>query len=529
MTVARTFAASALLLLATSCASTLRFADKPVVWQVDDQRDIAEPEPRDFVVAAYAAGIFAFTPLDRGLSVPSKSQAWNTNSFDEVPNSSWFQNRIGRYPITPARAARGSDESGPPLPPLTVTSGKTGGGNVGFVAKDATGRRFLIKFDSPDNPELQTASSVIVNRFFWSIGYNVPVDHVMTLQPRELALAPDAHFENAVGDQHPFDAKALDALMTEVPHNADGSFRITSSQWVTGKPKGGFPMTGVRPDDANDVIPHQHRRELRGLRVFAAWLDHTDIKEDNTLDVWEEERGKHFLRHYLLDFGEALGGHAAEKHRREDGFEHFWDWEAQPRALLSFGLWRRPWEGRVPAPFAAVGSLPADDFDPRLWREAYPYVPFAEMDPADAYWAAKIVMRFDRELIDALIATGRLSEPRAARYLGRALAIRRTKIGKAYLTPLTDLDDFHVEGNQLCATALSSRYGLYYGGVLESLNAAGRVHYSTAIDNDGHVCLPPQPAGYRVLSLRIRRDNTTTPPMQVHLTDHTRVIGIVRI
>jgi len=80
------------------------------------------------------------------------------------------------------------------------------------------------------------------------------------------------------------------------------------------------------------------------LRVFAAWVNHTDMKEDNTLDMYVTEGKRRFLRHHFLDFGEALGGHGAEKGRPEDGWEHLWDWEKQGKATFAFGLWKRPWE-----------------------------------------------------------------------------------------------------------------------------------------------------------------------------------------
>jgi hypothetical protein len=511
------------------CASSARFVDRPVVWQVDDSRDIPEPEAREFVVAAYAADIFALRPLEHVFELRSHTPARNTNSLDEVPNSTWFQNRIGVRRVSPVEAARGPDVAGPPRLPLTVLSGKNGGGNAGFVAQDADHRRFVVKFDAPENPELQTANAVIVNRFFWTIGYNVPVDHVFTLRATDIVIAHDAYFENAAGDRAPFTQAALGRILRHVPARSDGILRATSSEFVKGKPKGAFAMEGVRADDPNDAVPHEHRRELRGLRVFSAWLDHTDIKEDNTLDAWVGESGRHFLRHYLLDFGEALGGHAAEKHRYEDGYEHYWDWEAQSRALVSLGLWARPWERRRPLPFLSVGSLATSDFDPRRWREAYPYAPFAEMDAADAYWAAKIVMRFDRKLIEALVATGKLSDPVAARYLVYAIEQRRDRVGRAFLGRVTDLDGFHTERGRICAWSLLARYGLVEGGTLEVLDERGHTKRAIIVGDDGRVCLPVQPDAYTVVRLRMHRGPDRTPPMQLHVKHRTRVLGIVRV
>ena len=64
---------------------------------------------------------------------------------------------------------------------------------------------------------------------------------------------------------------------------------------------------GTRPDDPNDIVPHEHRRELRALKVFAAWTNLVDLKALNTMDTLITENGKARVRHYLLDVGSTFG------------------------------------------------------------------------------------------------------------------------------------------------------------------------------------------------------------------------------
>jgi hypothetical protein len=255
------------------------------------------------------------------------------------------------------------------------------------------------------------------------------------------------------------------------------------------------------------------------------------MKEDNTLDMYVNEGGRRFLRHYLIDFGEALGGHAAEKGRYEDGFEHYWDWERQSRAFVSFGLWKRPWEDVKDTPWPSIGPFVAEPFDPRYWREAYPYWPYFETDEADAFWGAKLVMRFDRPLLEAIVKKGQLSDPQAAAYLVDTLLARRDKIGHAYLEALTPLDDFTIAPESLCAVDLGVAYGLAKQGVVEALTGNNDVATRHTVDRSGRVCIPVREHGrYAVYRLRVVRGKKALPPMQVHFKTGPgrRILGLIR-
>lgn len=514
------------------CVHDGTFADQPIVWRVVDQQDIAEPEATNFHFVASALDWYALRRLTRSLELRDREPAHNVNALDEVPDSSWFTNRIGVRELSPEEAARAASAAGPPTPPLSVLSGKPGGANPGFVAKDRDGRRFVIKFDTKENPEMQTATNTIVNRIFWAAGYNVPNDTVFQLRPDDIGIAENATAVNALGQKQAYTLQHLVRALAGAPRNMDGTYRATASEFVEGVPKGGFPPEGTRDDDPNDSIPHEHRRELRGLRIFAAWVNHTDIKEDNTLSTYVTENGRRFLRHYLVDFGEALGAHAAEKSRYEDGYEHWLDWQAQPKAAFAFGLWVRDWEHLTETPWPSVGAFSAEHFDPDRWREAYPYWPFFETDVRDAYWAAKIILRFTREQLRAIVAEARLSQPAAAAYLVGALYRRRQIIGATYLDRVSPLDHFSIDGGRLCAVDLSVYHGIVTSSLVEALDEHDQVRYDTLVGPRGRVCLPIfDDDDYRIYRLRTRRRAQTAPVVQVHFKGGAtpRILGVVRL
>lgn len=520
-----------LALLLGGCMTSPTFKDQPVIWRVNDHQNIAEPEPNEWDKVRYFSDVLVTAQIERALELRDKEPARNTNALEEVPNSTWFENRIGARDLTPAEVARGPVTGAPPQLPLTIVRGKAGGGgNPGFFARDATGRDFLVKFDTKENPEMQSASSVVVNRVLWAAGYFVPEDMLVTFARSDLVLSPEAKVRTSTGRKVRLTQSEIDHLLGSSPRTADGRFRASASLILSGTPVGGFTPKGRRSDDSNDLVDHEHRRELRGLKVLAAWLGHTDMKMDNTLDMYVEEHGKHYLRHYLLDFGEALGAHQAEKDRLEDGWEHIWDWEEQGKALVSFGLWKRPWEYQKPTPWSSIGAFSDRWFEPNLWKEAYPFWPFAEADAADLYWGAKLVVRFTRPLLEAIVREGQLSDPAAAKYLVDALLGRRWKIGRDWLDALTPFDDFVMKGDALCGFDLAVRYGIARDGALVQYDAAGEIVDERLVGRDGAVCTPLPRTKYGVLRLRIRRGDDLRPELQVHYTSEPspHVLGVIR-
>jgi hypothetical protein len=513
------------------CAHTARFKDQAVVWKVDDAHPIAEPEENEYLKLQYFADVFALRRLDRALELRDHEPARNSNALDEAPDSTWFQNRIGRRWVTPEEIMKGPG-GGPPQAPLVITGAKVGGGNPGFIVKDATGKKFLLKFDPLTNPEMQTAGDAIGIRMMWAIGYNVPSDNVFVMKREDLVFGKEpVTFKDSLGRKQPLTDKEISAALATSPRLPDGNYRVLASELLSGKPKGGWMPEGVRGDDENDLIPHEHRREVRGLRVFTAWLNQTDMKQDNTLDIYVEEGGKHFLRHYLIDFGEAFGGHAGEKDRDEDGYEHYIDWENQSKALLALGFWKRPWESRVHTPWLSIGAFSALDFEPVRWREAYPYFPFFETDEADSYWAAKIVMRFERRQIEAAVAAGQLSQPEAAKYLVDTLVARQRKIGLAYLETVTPIDELTIRDGALCGVDLGVRFKLATGGAVVRLGPHDEELDRVSVTTDGGFCLaiPPGDA-YTVYRLSTYRGRDQRRAMAVHFKGGpaARVLGIIR-
>ena len=235
-------------------------------------------------------------------------------------------------------------------------------------------------------------------------------------------------------------AADVDRLLSVAAKLPNGKYRATLSRFADGKPVGYFKYYGTRPDDPNDIHPHEHRRELRGNRVFAAWLNHDDSRGLNSLDMLEGEAGRQSIRHYMFDFGSIIGSGSTTPQVPRAGNEYILEWGPAFKTLATFGLYIRPWisvdywEGAK-----SVGRFEGDFFDPVKWRPEYPNPAFDNMTPDDAFWAARLVAKFSDEAIRAVVAKARYSEPGAAEHITATLIKRRDKVLRAWLTGVNPL------------------------------------------------------------------------------------------
>ncbi len=424
----------------TRGASPIYFPDDPLAVDPEtrDAAGVGEREisdPYDFVENTF------LKPGDR-----TDQRAVNVNSTDEVPDSSWFTNRIGRRPLSVEEYVRGPNISGPPAPgPWTVVSGKSDGITPGFTVRDAARTLWFIKFDPPSNPEMATGAEVVSTKLFWALGYHVPENYLAVLDPTMLVVGEGATYRDSLGERRPLTRAIVDEFLSRGARRVDGRFRVVASRALPGKPVGPFKYFGTRLDDPNDIFPHEHRRELRGLRAFAAWLNHDDSRSINSLDTLVEVGGRTIVRHHLIDFGSTLGSASVQAQKPRAGNEYIW--EARPTLLtmLSFGFWVRPWIKVQYPDFPAVGRIEAAYFWPEQWKPEYPNVAFDNARADDLFWAARRIMAVPDEAIRAVVAAADYSEPGAANYLADVIIARRDKIGLQWLTGVNPVVDFALD------------------------------------------------------------------------------------
>jgi hypothetical protein len=267
----------------------------------------------------------------------------------------------------------------------------------------------------------------------------VPENYIARLHPTALRIDPAAEVRDPGGRRRPMERRDVEAILKRSARHPDGTYRVLASKALDGTPLGPFRYYGTRPDDPNDIFPHEHRRELRGLLVFAAWLNHEECTSGNTLDTLVTRDGRTIVRHHLIDFGATLGSGSVQAQTPRAGNEYVWESRPTLLTMLTLGFYVRPWlKVRYPD-LPAVGRLEAAYFRPRDWKPEHPNPAFLNARPEDRFWAARLVAAFPDEAVRTIVEAARFSDPRATDYLSDIILARKSKVLRAWLNDTNPL------------------------------------------------------------------------------------------
>ncbi len=422
-----------------------RFPLTTAMWidRGDFRRFEPMPEARESSWIWDGADQLVFRKASEAFRFERPREATNVNAMDEVPSSSWYENRASLGPLSIDALLRGACGDRAPLDPRgpwTVTGGKPGGANPGFMIEDAEGRRFLLKFDSRQQPERTTTAEVVGSMLYWAAGFRVPCNRIVPVDPSVLAIGEGAT-ATVRGREVPFEPEMLAEVFRRATPLPDGRYRAVASAILDGEPLGPWTYDGTADDDPNDVVPHEHRRELRGSALLAAWILHYDTREQNTLAMWIEREGGGFVRHHLIDFGDSLGSiWRADGISRRIGHASYFDVPQVTADFFTLGTVRRPWHhSRFGPAGASLGYFNVEDFDPDEWKPGYPNPAFDRATERDHAWMARIIANIPEDHVRAVVREAKVGNPVMHDELESILLGRRAKLLARYLTRVSPL------------------------------------------------------------------------------------------
>jgi hypothetical protein len=568
------------LLGASACASATprRFPLREPVWVDDDLRPVAVPcheeedegkkktlcRPKEYVSPFLwdTADKTVFRPVVKFFAMDFGFEAKNVNALDEVPNSSWFTNRIGVETMTPEEIAVGSCPA-KMLDPDTdadgswvVDQGKPNGANPGFRVNVKGVGKFMLKADTKGEGDKATGATAIASRIYHAVGYWTVCDTVVYVPRRLLSLTPGLKFADNSGIEREFDQKALDSVLDNAAQRGD-RVRMLASRWLPGRTIGPFKYEDTRDDDPNDVIPHEDRRDLRGARLLAAWLAHFDSREQNSMTTWHsvDEKNKdsspgHTI-HWYIDLGDCFGSTWEwDQLTRRINKSYYFDPGDVALDLVTLGIPTRPWDTSTKTPGAEqFAYFPTDVFEPEAWKGGYPNPAFARMTELDAAWMARIITRFSDEDLKRVVAVGQYQTPGHTELIANALIKRRDAIRQRYFKNLSPLAEVTAEGTEVCATDLARAAATWpessfrYGAVAwtgESLDETRSLKVS--VKDGGRVCVdvgrvaksesakPDDPSRYVVVDVS---NGVAEGPLRAHFYDlgpsqGLKLVGIER-
>lgn len=456
-----------------------------------------------------------------GIAPPREAD--NINALDEVPNSSWYTNRHFLTPLSPQALTQGPGHAFPDTSAQwEVIRGKFEGLAPGLTIRDAKGEIYFIKFDAKGNDELASTADVVSSKILYAAGYHVPKNSVVYFKPHRLTVGHNVPFPDGQGGQRHMTQADLDELLSSIASREDGAIRCLASQLIEGTPTGIFEFQGRRKDDPNDRVEHQHRRELRGLRVISSWINDVDRRAANTLNMFiknHNERG--YIKHYLIDMGASLGSSSVKPRTPKSGNEYFVDLRQIIPSTLALGLYHKEWETPLPMHYPSIGYFESEVFHPARWVTNYPNPAFQRCTARDGYWGAKIVTAFTDSDIEACVKAGQLSNPDAEQALIQLLKERRDKIGHYWFAKINPLDHFYVNHTGLHFEDLAikghlaqAEHTTYSYRILKQ-NGSPTTHNNTT--QSPHIAIPEGLTNkqYYAIEIYTQRRNTSQYPVRI--------------
>ena len=503
-------ALAAAIALAASCGRVPpRFADRPPVLATADDAPIPPPRPRttgfspDQISDAYLRHA-----LVEALDPTRTPEAADINALDDVVRSTWFRPAPPPDP-DPDRAPRPPIALDPAAAPAGWPPAPAGPAYGTIPVLDARGRRYLLRRDSPDNPQLRTTAEVIAGRLVRAIGYLTPDVDIVDLTPGHFT-EPD---------------RAREFLEAGPPPQA-GVFRLSATAWPIGLDLGPMSDTSLRRDDPNDRLPHLDRRTLRALRLVVAWLRITNLDPAILRDVYVGRPPRGHVEHYLVGLHGALGADAVAGAPEARRVAH--DRDGTLRRLVSLGLLPERTNAPAQTTWSSLGEIGrtvfVDDLDP-----SPKFAPFNRALPGDDYWIARRIAGIPHGVIAGAVAAGRLGDHAAVTYLGDVLEARRAQVVAYAFGRVTPCDVEGIEGSSLILRDLAVAHGLAAPAtsryLVEQLDPSGEPIAAPAWIRGAtaRVPVPLAPtalasAEYLVVRVRAERAGEPSPrALEVHL------------
>ena len=451
-----------LLLLASEAASQSprKFYPDDPLWKEPAPAPTYDPEKR---ALSGILDYFTNTFTSPGERHPESGviPALNVNTLGEVPDSLWFTNRHARRRRTAEELARGPRDGAAPAEEglWSVLTVKQFGERPGMLIADENANLFILRFDPGGHLDLATGAELVSSRLLYGLGYNVMDTHLVYFERQRLQIASGGDSVTSFGETRDLLPEDIDRFLQDAARDPRRGYRAVAVRVPREDMLGPFQLYATRADDPNDVVPHEHRRELRGLFVVSSWIAHDTFRSIKTMDVLDEREGVPAIRHYLVDFFATLGSAGRRPKYARAGNERRYDLDTALKNIAGLGGYAPAWQRANYPRLPGVGRFECEVFDPGRWTTEEEIAAFENRLPDDTYWAARQVLAFSDDDIRAIVAAAEYGDPAAAQWIGDCLITRRDKIGRAYLGKVLPLDDFAIVDGRLHFVDLEVRHG----------------------------------------------------------------------